>query len=225
MVPDRDAVIVTGASSGIGRSIAQTFADQGFPVVIGDIQKEPRLDGVPTHERIQRNGGNAIFVETDVRDHYDATALIDRAKNEYDGIELLVNNAGVAENGPTHEFPNDDWQNIMHVNLDGMFYCTKAALPHLLDQDTGQIINISSGAGKTGIPKLAAYCTSKFGVIGFTESIAKEYEPNGIRANAVCPGRTKTAMTSKEGVPPQRVADTVMDVYKADYTGRAVDVT
>ncbi len=100
----------------------------------------------------------------------------------------------------------------------------KAVIPHMKNQETGTIVNISSGAGKTGIPGLAAYCGSKFAVIGMTEAVAREVNEYGITVNAVCPGRTQTAMTDFEGVPPEQVAETIYAVSNAEYTGRAVDV-
>jgi len=100
----------------------------------------------------------------------------------------------------------------------------RAAIPAMKEQGEGVIVNIASGAGKTGIPDLAAYCGSKFAVIGMTEAVAREVSDHGITVNAVCPGRTKTAMTDFEGAPPQQVAETIMEVAAADFSGRAVDV-
>lgn len=217
-------VIITGASSGIGRETAFQYAEQGANVVVADVREEPRAADTPTHEEIQNDGGEAVFIETDVTDWQDVQRMVNRVLEEYGGIDVLVNNAGIAETAPVEETSEEDWQRIMRVNLDGVFHGTKAIVPHMKERGDGAIINISSGAGKTGFANLSAYCTSKFGVIGFTESVAKELEDYGVPVNAVCPGRTQTAMTDFEGVPPERVAETILEVSKADYTGRAVDV-
>lgn len=221
---DDTTVIVTGGASGIGRATCLQYADEGASIVVADRQTEPREGGTPTHEQIIEAGGDAMYVETDVTDWDSVQAMVDEVLEVYEQIDILVNNAGVAENGPVEDFSNEWWERIMRVNLDGVFYCTKAVIPHMKDHGSGSIVNISSGAGKTGFPNLAAYCASKFGVIGFTESVAKELQEHGIPVNAVCPGRTQTAMTDFEGVSPEQVAETILAVSQADYTGRAVDV-
>jgi meso-butanediol dehydrogenase/(S,S)-butanediol dehydrogenase/diacetyl reductase len=217
-------VVITGASSGIGRTTAEHYARNGAAVVNADVRDEPRAADTPTHEHIQEQGGDARFIETDVRDWDSVTRMIDRVVEEYGRIDLLVNNAGVAENGSIDELPVADAQRIFRVNVDGVYHGMRAAIPSMKEQGEGVIVNIASGAGKTGIPDLAAYCGSKFAVIGMTEAVAREVSDHGITVNAVCPGRTKTAMTDFEGVPPQQVAETIMEVAAADFSGRAVDV-
>jgi NAD(P)-dependent dehydrogenase (short-subunit alcohol dehydrogenase family) len=222
-MPERDVVVITGASSGIGRTTAQLYADHDATVVNADMREDPREDGVPTHTMIENNDGTASFIQTDVRDWQSVAAMVDEVVETYGRIDILVNNAGVAENGPIDELPVDDAQNIFRVNVDGVFHGMKAVVPHMKERGHGSIVNISSGAGKTGIPNLAAYCGSKFAVIGMTEAVAREVEEHSITVNAVCPGRTQTAMTDFEGVPPEQVAKTIFDVSNADYSGRAVD--
>lgn len=223
---DNKIVVITGASSGIGRTTALKYAKQGVTVVNADVRENPRKQEgkTPTHELIREQGGDAEFIQTDVTDWDAMKTMVDTVVDRYGEIDVFVNNAGFAENGPIEEMPLEDARKVFRINIDGVYHGMRAVVPVMKDQGHGTIINISSGAGKTGFAHLAAYCGSKFAVIGMTESVAKEVADHGITVNAVCPGRTKTAMTGFEGVPPENVAATIMDVEKADYTGRAVDV-
>lgn len=209
-------VIITGAASGIGRATAKRFAEEGYQVGVLDKQEEPREGGEPTHELLE----DAFFVQADVRDRDSVTAAFEMIQEECDTIDVLVNNAGFAENGSFAEMDAETWHKIIEINLDGIFHCTQEALPLM---DDGAIVNISSGVGLHGAPELVAYSTSKFGVIGFTESLGRELDD--IRVNAVCPSRTKTAMTGFEGDDPADVAAIIYDVSQTEYTARAIDVT
>lgn len=224
MAADNQTVIVTGGSSGIGRTTCFAYAEQGYNVVVADVREDPREGGTPTYVQIQEDGGDAVFVETDVRDWSAVQNMVDAALDAYGQVDVLVNNAGFSERAPIDELPIEDAHRIFRINVDGVYHGMKAIVPHMKERGTGAIVNISSGAGKTGIPELAAYCGSKFAVIGMTEAVARELDGTGVTVNAVCPGRTQTAMTNFEGVPPEQVADTILDVSQANYTGRAVDV-
>ncbi len=224
MDTDDHVVIVTGGASGIGRATSRLFAEQGFRVVVADVQEEPRAGGTPTHHLIREQGGDAVFVETDVRDWDAVQSMVEQSLDAYGQIDVMVNNAGVSERAPIDELPVEDAQQIFRVNVDGVYHGMKAVMPHMKERGTGAIVNVSSGAGKTGIPELAAYCGSKFAVIGMTEAVARELEGHGVTVNAVCPGRTQTAMTDFDGVPPGTVAETILDVSNADYTGQAADI-
>lgn len=221
-----DIIVITGASSGIGRTTAEYVAERDATVVNADLRPEPREgeDGTPTHQLIREQGGDATFIETNVTDWTSMKQMVDQVVEQYGRIDVFVNNAGVSERAPIDELPVADAHNIFRVNIDGVYHGMKAVIPHMKQQGEGTIINISSGAGKTGIPALAAYCGSKFAVIGMTEAVAREVKDTGITVNAVCPGRTQTAMTNFEGVPPNNVAETIWNVRNAGYTGRAVDV-
>lgn len=223
MNADTPVVVVTGGSSGIGRATCMRFASEGYRVVVADTTEEPRSGGTPTHAKIRTDDGEAVFVETDVRDWDAVRSLVDRAIDVYGRIDVMVNNAGVAENGLIDELPVADAHRIFRINIDGVYHGMKAVVPHMKERNMGAIINLSSGVGKTGAPELAAYSGSKFAVIGMTEAVAKELEAYGITVNAVCPGRTRTAMTDFEGVPPEIVVDTIVSVSTADYTGKAVN--
>lgn len=218
--------IITGASSGIGRTTAQRFAEGSSMIINADVREAPRKQEgrVTTHELIHEQGGNAEFIETDVTDWDDVKNMVEDVVERHGHIDVMINNAGVAERAPIDELPIEDAHHIFRVNGDGVYHGMKAVVPYMKERGNGVIVNISSGAGRAGIPELAAYCGSKFAVIGMTEAVAKETEIHGIRVNAVCPGRTRTAMTGFTGVPVEKVVDTIMMVVDADYTGKVIDV-
>lgn len=213
-------VIITGAASGIGRATARLFAENGYTVGIIDKQEEPREGGTPTHELIEQEGGDAFFIEANVRRRGEVDEAFDAIEDRIEEFEVLINNAGFAETVSIGDMRDHLWHKIMEVNVDGVYYCTQAALSGL--GTDGAIVNISSRVGKEGVADLSAYAAAKHAVLGFTESISKELDD--IRVNAVCPRRTKTAMTGFEGDPPEKVAETIYAVSQADYTGRAIDV-
>ena len=186
-------VVVTGAASGMGRSMAHEFADEGAAVVVVDIDD----DGAATvADEIETAGGEAMGVYGDVTDTESVENVVDRAVDEYGTIDVLCNNAGVLDDfTPAGEVTDDLWNGILDVNLTGPFYLTRAALPALQDgSDEGVVINTASVAGKVAGGGGAAYTTSKHGLIGFTKQLAHDYGPE-IRANAVCPGAVETGMT------------------------------
>ncbi|MDY6771363.1 MAG: SDR family oxidoreductase [Candidatus Nanohaloarchaea archaeon] len=212
-------VVVTGGASGIGRATCERYADKGFNVAVLDKQQEPREGGTPTHELVQEHGSDATFIQVDVTDRSQVRDAFQQVVDEYGSIDVLVNNAGIAETETIADMDEATFDSIMQVNVYGVFHCTQAALPHMADN--GSIVNIASVAGKHGSAGLSAYCASKAAVIRFTDAASKELD---IPVNAVCPSRTQTAMTDFEGDPPEKVADTIYQVSQADYTGRAVDV-
>lgn len=187
--------VITGGSSGIGRAIAQRFAEEGASVVIGDITESPRFAEVPTVETIQENNGEAIFVEADVTDYDQVDQLVQTAVDEYGSIDTMVNNAGILQQTLLHETTEDQWDEVVDINVTGVFHGSKAALDRMVDQDSGgNIINISSISGSIGREKAPAYCMSKGAVTMLTRQNAIDYGPEGIRVNAVGPGGTLTAM-------------------------------
>ena len=184
--------IVTGAGRGIGKAIAEAFAKEGASVVCS-ARSVDEIDAVAA-----ATGGLAI--PCDVADEADIRKLIDETIDAYGPIDILVNNAGAVARLPVHELPVEDWDLVMNVNLRGLFLCTKYALPSMLEQGSGCIINISSGAGVVGPRNRSAYAASKHGVMGFTKTLVAEYLHQGIRSHVVLPDATVSRMRS-EGFP------------------------
>lgn len=186
--------IVTGAGRGIGKAIAEAYAKEGASVVCS-ARSVGEIDAVA-----EATGGLAI--PCDVADEADIRNLIDAAVDAYGPIDILVNNAGAVARLPVHELPVEDWDHVMNVNLRGLFLCTKYALPSMLEQGSGCIINISSGAGVVGPRNRSAYAASKHGVMGFTKTLVAEYLYQGIRSHVILPDATVSRMRS-EGFPSE----------------------
>lgn len=198
LLTDKTAV-VTGASSGNGRAIAQQFHEHGAAVVVADIQSEPREGGTPTHERITEDGGDADFVTADVSEYDDCVAAVEAAE-AFGGIDIMVNNAGiVGPQGPLTDLDMDAYQQLMAVNLEGVFNGSRAAVDAMTGAGThGSIVNMSSVAGINGYGGITPYSAAKGGVRTFTYALASEVGPEGIRVNAIHPGVIETAMTTED---------------------------
>ena len=194
--------IVTGASSAIGRAIAIEFAREGASVVVADVRESSRVphEEPPTVEAIEAEGATALFVHTDVTDDDDVRTLIDRTVEEFGGIDVLVNSAGVTTDGTVEETDGNEWDRVHDVNVKGIVRCSKYALPSLRESDHGRIVNISSQRGLRGGASTAkaAYVSSKGAVTNLTRQMALDYGPEGIAVNAICPGPVESGMTPIE---------------------------
>ncbi len=185
--------IVTGGARGIGRGIALELAKAGVNIVIADLPVV-QDDADETCKLIEAEGAQALSVQTNVRDEAQCQAMAQAAVDKFGGIDILVNNAGVVGVAAVATMSEEEWDRVIGVNLTGMFLTSKAVLPHMMPRDAARIVNLSSMAGKKGAPGLAHYCTSKFGVIGFTQSLAQEVGGANITVNAICPGEVDSAM-------------------------------
>lgn len=186
-------VLVTGGSRGIGAATARAAADAGAAVAIGYRDDAEAASSVV--ESITETGKTARAFQADVSDSAEAQRMISVVEDAFGGIDGLVNNAGIMPSSPLVDMSDDEWDAVLRTDLFGPFYCSRAALPGMVERGSGAIVMISSRLGQIGWPELAHYSAAKAGLLGLTKSMAREYGPQGIRVNAVAPGFTITDMT------------------------------
>ncbi|SFC01565.1 3-oxoacyl-[acyl-carrier protein] reductase [Algibacter lectus] len=189
--------IITGGGRGLGKATAIAFAKQGINVAITG-RTESLLK--ETVSKIEALGVRATYAVFDVGNYEDVKTNIKHIISNLGGVDILVNNAGIAAIGSFNEMPVEQWSEIIQTNVMGMYYVTKEVLPHLIDKNEGDIINVSSTAGLNGNPNISAYCASKFAVIGMSESLMKEVRKNNIRVNTLTPSTIETDMTVELGM-------------------------
>jgi 3-oxoacyl-[acyl-carrier protein] reductase len=186
---ENKVVIITGAAGGIGRGMALLFACNGASVVVNDLDEEK---GVKVVAEIRSLGGKAEFIRADVSSMAQAQAMADQTLDQFGKIDILINNAGInigmKERGPIHEFPDEMWQKIIKVDLDGVYYCSKAVLKSMTHNQYGKIINIGSIAGAVPLRNQCAFTAAKGGVIQLTKAMAIELAEYGINVNVILPG-------------------------------------
>jgi NAD(P)-dependent dehydrogenase (short-subunit alcohol dehydrogenase family) len=195
--------LVTGASSGIGRSTAFAFAARGAKVVVADVDVE---GGETTVGRIKESGGEAIFVKTDVSKSEEVQALVNKTVEIYGRLDYAHNNAGTNRGigVPTADYKEEDWDIVQSINLKGVWLCMKYEIQQMLKQGwKASIVNTASISGLSAHPADPAYVSSKFGCVGLTKTAALEYAKTGIRINCICPGPVKTALFDRveEAIP------------------------
>src|SRR5262245_37989036 len=177
--------LITSTGWGIGRAIALRLARDRWAIAVNDLESG-RAAAVAGE--VETLGSRAAAVVADVGDRHAAGRMVAETIGALGAVDLLVNNAGLCRLGAVAEFAEADWRATFRVNVDGVFFCCQAVLPHMLARGRGSIVNLASWSGKAGAPYFGAYCASKFAVIGLTQSLAKEVAAQGIRVNAVCPG-------------------------------------
>ncbi|UWG97017.1 3-oxoacyl-[acyl-carrier-protein] reductase [Dehalobacter sp. DCM] len=226
--------VVTGASRGIGRAIALKLAEQGANVVVNYVHSE--TEGQKLVEEMIGLGVRALAVKADVSIFDEAAQLIACAKEEFGSVDILVNNAGITRDGLIMRMSEEDFNRVVQVNLNGVFNCSRHAVPLMVKQRSGRVINITSVAGMVGNAGQVNYAAAKAGIVGLTKSLAKEVGSRGITVNAIAPGFIETDMTAvltdkvkdtlKESIAlkhfgkPENIADTV--IFLASDTGEYI---
>jgi len=208
-------VLVTGSARGIGRRIAERFAEAGARVVISD------LDQTTVEEVARTIGGGAVGIRANVTQAEEVAALVDKTVNDLGRIDIVVNNAGITRDTLMMRMSEADWDMVLDINLKGAFLVTKSAGRVMMKQRSGRIVNISSVVGLTGNAGQANYSASKAGLIGLTKSAAKELAPRGITVNAVAPGFIETEMTA---AMPESAREAFLARVLISRAGQADDV-
>lgn len=185
--------IITGAGRGIGRAIALKLAEQGANIVINDIKGS--TDAENTKKEIEALGVKAICILGDVRNFDEVEDMVKQTVDEFGRVDILVNNAGITRDGLLLRMKEEDWDDVLDINLKGAFHCTKAVIKPMSKKRSGVIVNMASIVGVMGNAGQINYASSKAGLIGLTKSVAKEYAARNIRANAVAPGFIRSKMT------------------------------
>ncbi len=183
--------IVTGGGTGIGKAIGLALADEGAPVVVA-ARDLSRLEQAARD--IESMGGKSKAIQVDISDHEQVKKMVDKVIKDFGRIDILVNNAarGTFNNADVVDMNLKEWHDSLAINLTGMMFCSREALKHMITRKSGNIVNISSVAGISGVPKESPYAASKWGVIGLTETLAIEAGRFGIRVNSISPGATRT---------------------------------
>ena len=188
---DGQTAWISGAASGIGAGTARLFAQEGANVALADHRAD---QAEALAESIRADGGRALAVPADVTDEAAVQASIDRAAEHFGGLHILVNSAGIVRIGLLHETAAEDWDHLMAINVGGIFFAVKHAIPHLRRHRRSYVVNLGSISSFVGQASTPAYTTSKAAVLGLSRSIALDYAAIGLRCNCVCPGITDTPM-------------------------------
>ncbi len=201
---DGKAALVTGASRGIGRAIAVELAREGAKVALNYQSSDAKAKEVA--DEISAAGGVSMLAKANLADSKEARAMVKRVAEEFGRLDVLVNNAGITRDSSLKKMTDEKWEEVIQTNLNAYFYCTSAAIPFMLDQGFGRIVNISSMNGQIGAFGQANYSASKGGIIAFTKTAAVELAKSNITVNTVAPGFTSTDMFAEI---PEKIQDQI----------------
>lgn len=215
---NNQVAIITGGGSGLGKEASMLFATEGSKVVVIDVNEQ---QGNDTVKEIQAQGGTASFYKLDVGDAESVDQTIDQIHQQYGQIDILVNNAGITRDAMIHKISHAQWDQVIRINLTGVFNCTHAVAPFMRERGYGRIINTSSVVGVYGNIGQSNYAAAKAGVIGMTKTWAKELGPKGINVNAVAPGFIKTPMTQ---AMPEKILQMMEEKVPLRRLGEARDI-
>ena len=237
MVQIRKTAIITGGSRGIGKEVAILLAKKGINVVICS-RNHNEISRVVEEIKAMYHASEVLGLRCDISISIEVNSLIKSTVERFVGIDILINNAGIVFVKKLIDTLEEEWDQTINTNLKGAFLCSKAALPYMIHKKSGVIINVSSGAGKVGFENISAYCASKFGMMGLTESMAWEVANYNMRIMAICPGEVDTKMqesTDQEyyklnkdkWLEPREVADKIAEmIFNEDYykNGESIDI-
>jgi 3-oxoacyl-[acyl-carrier protein] reductase len=209
---------VTGASRGIGKEIALTLCRAGFAVVVAspEVERNEEVAGL-----IRACSGQALTLNLDLMSFDSIKESFEETRRQYGRVDVLVNNAGITRDGLAARMKAEDWQKVLQVDLNGAFFCIQQALPTMIEQNWGRIINIASVVGEMGNAGQANYSAAKAGLIGLTKALAHELAPHDITVNAVAPGYIETDMTA--GLPAE-VKQKLQSIIPLRRLGKPVDI-
>jgi 3-oxoacyl-[acyl-carrier protein] reductase len=230
--------LVTGSTRGIGKETTLLLLKKGLNVIISS-RSQDSVDNVIEEilDKFPSKKEHILGLKCDVSKHSEVKTLVDVSVKRFGRIDVLVNNAGIVYFKSIMDTTEEEWDKTIDTNLKGVFLFTKEVLPYMIENKSGVIINVSSGAGKYGFPNLSAYCASKFGVIGLTESVAKEVTDYNVKIMAICPGGVDTKMikdivkvgynaSNRNLIKPEEVANKIYDMIfnqNGYYNGQSVE--
>jgi NAD(P)-dependent dehydrogenase (short-subunit alcohol dehydrogenase family) len=223
-----ETAVITGGASGFGRAIARTFAEHGADIIIADIRETPREGGEPTHDLIEsETDRRAYYVECDVTNPDDLQVAVDAA-DELGGIDIMVNNAGITNETDFLEVTEEEYQQLMDINVKGVFFGAQAAAKRLVENGGGTMINMSSAGAYRAMADISTYCASKAAVRTLTYALADRFGGDGIRVNSINPGFSNTQMLADSdlgsGVQGRIEAKMIKETIPAGRFGEAEEV-